>query len=155
MNPMRSLAVVIGRQPWLPRFAGLIVKGDLLVQRLTRGRFNLLTMAGLAEVTLTVPGRKSGIPRTTPLLCVPQDDGWLVAGSNWGHPKPPAWVHNLRAAERAAVVFRGRHHQVVPRALEGEERARRWGVMTAYWPNYQKYAERMDRDLPVFLLERS
>ena len=155
MNPMRRLAVRIGGQPWLPRFAGLIVKSDLLLQRATRGRVNLLTLAGLAQVTLTVPGRKSGIPRTTPLLCVPQGDGWLVAGSNWGDPKPPAWVHNLRAAERADVMFRGRRHTVTPRLLDGEERERRWREMSAYWPNYQKYADRVDRELPVFLLERS
>ena len=31
----------------------------------------------MPNLALTVPGRKSGIPRTTPLLCVPHDGGWL------------------------------------------------------------------------------
>ena len=108
MNPIRWLAIRLGRQPWLPRFAKYIVGLDVLIQRLTRGRFTLLSMAGLPELLLTVPGRKSGIPRSTPLLCVPHEDGWLVAGSNWGAPKPPAWVGNLDAADRATVTFRGR-----------------------------------------------
>ena len=101
---------------------------------------------------LTVPGRKSGIPRSTPLLCVPHEDGWLVAGSNWGAPKPPAWVGNLDAADRATVTFRGRPTAVTPRRVEGAERAAYWQVMLETWPNYAKYAERTDREIPVFLL---
>jgi deazaflavin-dependent oxidoreductase (nitroreductase family) len=152
MNPMTRLAVVVGRQPWLHRYAGLIVRTDLVIQRLTRGRFNLLTLAGLPEVTLTVPGRRTGVPRTTPLLCVPYGGGWLVAGSNWGDPKPPAWVHNLAAAGAATVVFRGRTVAATARRLDGDERERCWRVMLETWPNYQKYAERTERELPVFLL---
>ena len=152
MHPTRWLAVRIGRQPWLPRFSGLIVGLDLLVQRLTRGRFTLLSTAGLPEVTLTVAGRRTGIDRTTPLLCVPYGDGWLVAGSNWGAADLPAWVHNLRAASTAGVVHKGTHHRVTARQLEGEERATAWQVMLATWPNYAKYAERAGREIPVFWL---
>jgi deazaflavin-dependent oxidoreductase (nitroreductase family) len=151
-NPVRWLAIRIGRQPWLHRFARQIVGLDVLIQRATRGRFNLLTMAGLPEVTLTVRGRKSGLERSTPLLCVPHDDGWLVAGTNWGGPTMPAWVHNLAAADRARVLFRGRQHEVVARRVAGAERAEVWQVMLQTWPNYAKYAERTDREIPVFFL---
>jgi deazaflavin-dependent oxidoreductase (nitroreductase family) len=152
MNPIRWLAIRLGRQPWLPRFAKYIVGLDVLIQRLTRGRFSLLSLAGLPELMLTVPGRKSGIPRSTPLLCVPHEDGWLVGGSNWGAPKPPVWVGNLDAADRATVTFRGRPTVVTPRRVEGAERAAYWQVMLETWPNYAKYAERTDREIPVFLL---
>ena len=153
MNPVRWLAIRIGRQPWLHKYAKLIVGLDVLIQRVTRGRFNLLTMAGLPEVTLTVRGRKSGAERSTPLLCVPHDGGWLVAGTNWGGPKMPAWVHNLGAADEASVLFKGRHSTVVPRRVEGEERAELWQVMLRTWPNYAKYAERTEREIPVFHLQ--
>ena len=62
---------------------------DKLLQRLTRGRLDLLTFAGLPEILLQVPGRKSGVLRSTPLLCVPHGDGWLIAGTNWGGPTAP------------------------------------------------------------------
>jgi len=78
MNPIRWLAIRLGRQPWLPKLAKYIVGLDVAIQRLTRGRLTLLSMAGLPEIMLTVAGRKSGIPRSTPLLCVPHGDGWLV-----------------------------------------------------------------------------
>ena len=54
MNPIRWLAIRLGRQPWLPKFAKYIVGLDVLIQRLTRGRFTLLSLAGLPELLLTV-----------------------------------------------------------------------------------------------------
>jgi deazaflavin-dependent oxidoreductase (nitroreductase family) len=153
MNPIRPLAIRLGRQPWLPKFAKYIVALDVLIQRLSRGRLTMLSLAGLPEIMLTVAGRKSGIPRSTPLLCVLHDDGWLVAGSNWGASKPPVWVGNLDAAELAEVTFRGRRTTVVHRRLEGDERAAYWQLMLETWPNYGKYAERTDREIPVFLLQ--
>ena len=72
------VALRIGAQPWLHRFSGLIVGSDKALQRVTRGRITLLTFAGLPELLLQVPGRKTGVLRSTPLLCVPHGDGWLV-----------------------------------------------------------------------------
>lgn len=151
-NPMRPVAIRVGRLSWLPKFLPLIVRLDMLIRKLSRGRISLLSFAGLPEVFLTVVGRKSGIPRTTPLLCAPHDGGWLVAGSNWGQPQPPAWMFNLSAAETATVEFKGREYTVVPRILEGEERAAAWQVMLGVWPNYDVYAAKVDREIRVFRL---
>ena len=152
MNPMRWMALRLGAQPWLPRFAKAIVGTDKALQRLTRGRVDLLTFAGLPEILLQVPGRRSGVLRSTPLLCVPHGDGWLVAGSNWGAPEPPAWVANLRAAEEPLVTYQGRTVAADARLLSGAEREEKWSVMLETWPNYAKYAERTNRELPVFWL---
>jgi deazaflavin-dependent oxidoreductase (nitroreductase family) len=152
MNPMRWTALKLGAQPWLPRFARVIVGMDRLLQRLTRGRVDLLTFAGLPEILLQVPGRRTGVLRSNPLLCVPHGDGWLVAGSNWGAPEPPSWVANLRAAEEPLVTFRGRTVAADARLLAGPEREEKWAVMLETWPNYAKYAERTGRELPVLWL---
>jgi len=152
MNPMRWTALKLGAQPWLPRVAGLIVGMDKALQRLTRGRVDLLTFAGLPEILLQVPGRKSGVLRSTPLLCVPDGDGWLVAGSNWGAAELPAWVANLAAAEEPLVTFKGRTVAADARRLSGPERDEKWALMVESWPNYAKYAERTGRELPIFLL---
>lgn len=152
MNPMRWMALRLGAQPWLPRFAKAIVGTDKALQRLTRGRIDLLTFAGLPEILLQVPGRRTGVLRSTPLLCVPHGDGWLVAGSNWGAPDPPAWVANLKAADEPLVTFKGRTVAADARLLAGPEREEKWAVMLETWPNYAKYAERTNRELPVFWL---
>lgn len=123
VNPLRPVAVQLGRQPWLPRFTPQIVTVDHTLQRVTSGRVTLLTLAGLPELVLTVRGRKSGVERRTPLLCAPRDDGWLVAGSNWGMPELPGWAHNLEAADEALVTYRGEDTVVVPR--RARRRARR------------------------------
>ena len=119
MNPMRSVAVKLGGQPWLPRYSRLIVGSDKMLQRVTRGRVTIMSATGLPELVLQVPGRKSGVLRTTPLLCVPHEGGWLVVGSNWGAPEPPAWAANLRAAEEPLVTFKGRTVATVARELHG------------------------------------
>jgi deazaflavin-dependent oxidoreductase (nitroreductase family) len=152
MNPLRWLALRLGAQPWLPRFGRLIVGLDLAIQRLTRGRVDLLRFAGLPELLLQVPGRRTGILRSTPLLCVPRGEGWLVAGSNWGAPAPPAWVGNLLAAAEPLVTFRGHTVAADARLLTGPEREEAWAAMRATWPNYATYAERTGRELPVLWL---
>jgi len=153
MGLLTPLAIRIGAISWMPKLLPQVVWCDTRLQKLSRGRVTLLDIAGLPNVALTVPGRKSGIPRTTPLLCVPHADGWLIAGSYFGGPKTPLWVGNLRACERATVRVDGVDHEVVWREISGEERAEKWQAMLQVWPNYAKYEERTDRVIPVFFLE--
>jgi len=152
MNFLTPVAIRVGRLSWLPRYLKQIVALDKAIHRATRGRFGLLAIAGLPQVMLTVRGRKSGIPRTTPLLCTPYDGSFLVAGSNWGAPRLPVWVLNLRADPDAEALHKGRNIPVHAREVTGEERERLWQVMVRTWPNYEKYAERTDRVIPVFVL---
>jgi deazaflavin-dependent oxidoreductase (nitroreductase family) len=152
MNPFRTLAIQLGAQSWLPRYAGLIVGTDKLLQRLSRGRVTIMLTTGLHELVLQVPGHRSGLLRTTPLLTVPHDGGWLIVGSNWGRPEPPAWVANLRAAQDPTITYRGRTIAVDAREPVGAERDEKWAVAVAGWPNYAKYAERTERELPLFWL---
>lgn len=152
MRLLTPVAVWLGSFSWMPRLLPQITWIDKQIQRLTRGRTGFVELAGLPGVTLTVPGRKSGIPRSTPLLGVPYGDGWLIAGSYFGAPKLPVWAANLRAAETARLRHRGVETTVTWRELEGAERERAWAAMNEVWPNYDRYAERTDRLIPVFLL---
>ena len=139
----------------MPRLLPQIVWFDTRLQQATKGRVTVLDIAGLPNLALTVAGRKSGIPRTTPLLCVPHDGGWLIAGSYFGGPNVPLWVGNLRASTLAHVRVDGVDHDVTWREVEGEERARMWEVMLKTWPNFAKYEERTTRLIPVFYLHRA
>lgn len=153
MGLLTPLAIKVGAQPWMPRFLPQIVATDRFLHKATRGRFGLLSLAGLPQLFLTVKGRKSGVERTTPLLYVPHPSGHLIAGSNWGQPKAPVWIVNLRAAGTARVTINGRTETVRPREVEEPERSRLWEHMLQTWPNYAKYQERTDRQIPVFVLE--
>lgn len=155
MGLLTPLAVKIGAIGWMPKLLPQIVWTDKRLQAVTGGRVTILDVAGLPNLMLTVPGRKSGIPRSNPLLCVPHDGGWLVAGSYFGGPKEPLWVANLRAAERAHIRYRREETDVTWREVGGEERARMWQVMLDTWPNFAKYEERTSRTIPVFYLQRA
>lgn len=152
MGLLTPVAVRIGALSWMPKLLPQVVATDKALQKVSRGKVTILDIAGLPNLALTVPGRKSGVPRTTPLLCVPHDGGWLIAGSYFGGPKMPLWVHNLRATDRAEIAWQGRPTPVDWREVEGEERAAMWQVMLATWPNFAKYEERTNRQIPVFHL---
>ena len=152
MGVLTPLAIRIGAVPWLPRLLPQITWLDNKLQRLSRGRVGLLDLAGLPNLALTVPGRISGEPRTTPLLCVPDGPGRLVAGSSFGVSTTPAWVHNLRAAETAWIREAGRGSNVVAQELTGQDRERAWAIMCRVWPNFALYERRADRLIPVFRL---
>ena len=152
MNALTPVAIWLGSIPWLPRFLPQITAIDKFIQRVTRGKWSLLRMAGLPSMMLTVLGRRSGIARSTPILCVPYHHGHLIAGSNFGGMKAPVWVLNVRAAQRVTVTVDGRTFDATPRELSGDERAAAWEHMLRTWPNYAKYAARTDRVIPVFLL---
>lgn len=152
MNVLTAVAIRVGGISWLPRFLPQITAIDKFLMRITRGRWSLLRIAGLPGLMLTVAGRKSGLPRSTPVLCVPDDGSWLVAGSNFGGPKPPVWVGNVRAAATVTVAVDGVAHEAVAEELSGPDREEAWARMLRMWPNYAKYAERTTRLIPVFRL---
>lgn len=154
MGLLTPLAIRIGAIPWMPRLLPQVVWTDRRLQAATRGRYSILDVAGLPNLVLTVVGRKSGIPRSTPLLCVPDGERWLIAGSYFGGPDMPVWVHNLRAAGEATIRIGRTSYDVTARELSDDDRAAAWQVMLRTWPNFATYEKRTDRLIPVFELTR-
>lgn len=155
MGTLTPLAVKIGAISWMPKLLPQITWIDKRIQALTGGNWSILRIAGLPNLMLTVVGRKSGVPRTTPLLCVPYGDDHLIAGSYFGGPNTPVWVANVRAADQVTVSVQGKTHVAIPREISDEERPAIWAHMVQTWPNFEKYAERTSRKIPLFLLERA
>ncbi len=156
MGLLTPIAIRIGAISWMPKLLPQVVWTDKALHRVTRGRVTILDIAGLPNLNLTVKGRKSGVERTTPLLCVPDADTILIAGSYFGGPKMPLWVGNLRAADGAAKVDYGKQtFPVHATELHDADRAAAWQHMLKTWPNYAKYEERTDRTIPVFRLTRA
>ncbi|MFD7167003.1 nitroreductase family deazaflavin-dependent oxidoreductase [Streptomyces violascens] len=128
---------------------------DRAVHRLTRGRV-ILSAQMLPGVILTARGAKSGLPRTTPLACMPEDgsDTWILIGSNFGREGHPAWTGNLLAHPDAEISWKGRDIAVRARLLQGEERAEAWRAALNFWPPYAIYQSRIEREIRLFRLER-
>src|SRR3954469_14274586 len=136
MGLLTPVAIKVGSLKFMPKLLPQITATDKAIQRLTRGRLTILDVAGLPNVKLTVRGRKSGLPRSTPLLAVPRGDAWLIAGSNFGGPKQPVWVVNLEASPECEITVKGRTRKMLGRRLEDDERAEAWRFMQQTWPNY-------------------
>lgn len=128
---------------------------DKAVHKLTRGKV-ILSAQMLPGVILTAKGARTGEPRTTPLACMPLDEGasWLLIGSNFGRPGHPAWTANLLEHPDAQVSWHGRDIAVRARLLRGEERAEAWRQALAFWPPYATYQARIEREIRLFRLDR-
>jgi deazaflavin-dependent oxidoreductase (nitroreductase family) len=128
---------------------------DRAVHRLTRGKV-LVSALLLPGVILTSTGARSGLPRRTPLACLPEAGGrsWLLAGSNFGRTGHPAWTHNLLARPDAEINWRGEDVPVTARLLAGEERTAAWAALLAFWPPYAAYQARVNREIRIFRVVR-
>lgn len=107
---------------------------------------------GAPSLLLTTTGRRSGEPRTTPLIFGRDGDDYLVVASVGGMPKHPAWYLNLRDDPNAHIQVKGEHLDVVARTATPEEKPRLWAIVNEVWPNYDVYQTRTDREIPVVVL---
>ncbi len=109
---------------------------------------------GTTILLLTTTGRKSGERRTTPLIHRVDGDRYVVVASKGGSPEHPDWFANLSAEPDVEVQVKGETFAVEPTVAEGEERERLWKLMAEVWPDYDDYAQRTDREIPVVILTR-
>ena len=98
-------------------------------------------------------GAKSGQKRTTPLVYVEDGDDVVIVASKGGHPKHPAWFHNLRAHPETKVQIGREHRLVTARVANAEERKRLWPRAVETYGGYAGYQERTDREIPLVILE--
>jgi deazaflavin-dependent oxidoreductase (nitroreductase family) len=136
-------------------FARVLHRVDRPIIRLSSGRTSLTSLlTGLPIVELTTTGARSGLPRTMPVVGIPDGDRLVLLASNYGSPRHPAWYHNLRANPGCTVRFRGDELAMRAYEAEGEERERLWELDATVYPARARYAEwTADRRIPVMVLE--
>ncbi|MER6130680.1 nitroreductase family deazaflavin-dependent oxidoreductase [Streptomyces sp. NPDC001815] len=146
----------------------LIPALDRAVHRLTRGKV-LLSAQMLPGVILTARGAKSGLPRRTPLACMPEGEqaggkqrgakgaataSWVLIGSNFGRTDHPAWTANLLAHPDVEISWKGRDIPVTAHLLRGQERETAWKALLEFWPPYATYQARVEREIRLFRIVR-
>ena len=138
---------------WL--FSKLLAPTDRVLFRLFKGRTSApALLAGLPVMMVTTTGRKSGQPRTTPLIAVPVDDSLALIGTNFGQKHTPAWVFNLESEPRLTVDYRERHRELRARPATDEERTAVWAAAAGLYGGYDKYQERIKgRVIRIFVFE--
>ncbi len=92
---------------------------NVLTMTLLRAGFKLVGPGNYPMYLLTVQGRKSGLPRTIPIVTI-ERNGKRYVGSVYGIVD---WVRNLRAAGEAVLVRGRRSETVIVRELPQSEAA--------------------------------
>lgn len=111
------------------------------------------SMKGRPVVILTSRGRRSGKVRKTPLMRVAHDGVYAaVASVGSGHDRPD-WYWNLLAEPRVELRDGASVGRYVAREVRGEERELWWARAVEAWPDYQRYQDKTERPIPVFLLD--
>ncbi|MEB3033283.1 nitroreductase family deazaflavin-dependent oxidoreductase [[Mycobacterium] nativiensis] len=110
---------------------------------------------GAPVLLLTTVGAKSGQPRTSPMMYLPEGDRIIVFASNEGKDNHPSWYHNLRANPSATVEVGTETYPVTATEITGAEHDRLYAIQAERYPGFATYRERTDRIIPVIELSRT
>src|ERR1700737_2937591 len=130
-----------------------VMKGHVAVYRASGGLIGHRFPFSPPMLLLDHVGAKSGTKRTSPLVYVDDGDNLVLVASKGGHPKHPAWFHNLRANPDTSVQVGTRRMPVRARVADSQERARLWPKAVKTYAGYRGYQERTDREIPLVILE--
>jgi deazaflavin-dependent oxidoreductase (nitroreductase family) len=136
---------------------GATLYGEEHVQRYreTDGEVGHIWREGSTILLLTTTGRRSGEPRTTPLIYAQDGDRYVIVASKGGAPEHPGWYENLSKDPNVELQVKSDVFRARARTAEGEERDRLWRKANEVWPHYDEYQTKTDREIPVVVLERS
>lgn len=130
-----------------------VMGGHTAVYRLTGGLVGHRIPGAPPMLLLDHVGARSGKKRTTPLAYLEYGHDLVVVASKGGHPRNPAWFHNLVANPETTIQVGSRRRPVHARVAEGDERERLWKRVVELYDGYRGYQERTDRQIPLVVLE--
>ena len=104
---------------------------------------------GVPTLLFTTIGRKTGTPRTNPIIFTPVGDKYVIMASMGGAPKHPSWYLNLMANPEIDVQVKGDKFRARARTAESPEREELWAEAIKDWPNFDVYQSRTEHWQPL------
>lgn len=134
--------------------AGLrwVGKVNTPLYRLSGGRLGG-KIAKAPVLLLTTTGRRSGQPRTAPVVYLAEGERMVVINTNAGNERIPAWSLNLMDNPEAEVEIGRERRRVRARIADGEERADLWRKHNVQYSGFDRYEQKLSREISVFVLE--
>jgi F420H(2)-dependent quinone reductase len=129
----------------------LMSRANVWLYRLTGGRLGA-RFFGAPVLLLTTRGRRTGTPRTVPLLYLGDGDRLVVVASKGGMSHHPLWYRNLEVDPAVEVEVDGRRRRMVARRATPDEKRAYWPRLVAMYRDYDAYQARTTRDIPVVVL---
>jgi deazaflavin-dependent oxidoreductase (nitroreductase family) len=102
---------------------------------------------------VTTTGRKTGQPRTIPLLHLPDGDRVILVASQGGLPTNPQWYGNLVADPKIEVRVGRTSRRMVARTANPTERTELWPKLIAAYSDFDNYQSWTEREIPVIICE--
>jgi deazaflavin-dependent oxidoreductase (nitroreductase family) len=121
------------------------------IYRTSRGRLGARFPGGAPICIVTTTGRRSGRPRTVPLLYMRDGDDIIVVASKGGMPQHPDWYLNVAANPEVEIEIGDHSEPYVARTADAEERASLWPRLVEVYSSYDDYQARTDREIPVVI----
>lgn len=157
MDPMRRPKGL--DYPFVPPFLRAYSRAHVWLYRRTGGRvggkwrFFAAFPRGVPILLLTTIGRKSGQPKTTPLLFLEDGNRVIVVGSQGGLPRNPQWFLNILANPKVEVEIGRTKRALQARQATPEEHAVLWPRLLDLYADFATYQSWTDRRIPVVILE--
>ena len=103
-----------------------LVGGHTSVYRASRGLIGHHVPGAPPMLLLDHIGARSGKVRTTPLAYLADGEDVVLVASKGGHPRNPAWFHNLMANPDTTIQVGSERRAVHARLVTANERERLW-----------------------------
>jgi F420H(2)-dependent quinone reductase len=127
-------------------------KLNIPLYRLSGGRVG--GKVGRAPVLLlTTTGRKSGEPRTAPVVYLADGGNVSLINTHAGNAKTPAWSFNLKANPEAEIEIGRERRPVRARIAAGAEHDDLWRKHNQQYAGFDDYKAKLDREPSIFVLE--
>ena len=152
LSPVELLMRVIDRSWGMIRH---LVRGHVWIYRVSGGRLGQHVPGTPPMLLLDHVGAKSGTPRTTPLVYMPDGSRYIICAAKGGYPHNPAWLYNVRAHPSVTVQIGAQRLGMCAREVDPEEHRALWPQALAYTGHWRRYARRVppSRTIPLVALE--
>jgi len=146
-------------QPWVVEVIRVMSRVNTWAYRVSGGRIGGNWRVGSAlrapvpVCLVTTTGRKSGEPRTVPLLHIPDGDRVSLVASQGGLPKDPQWYKNILVHPDVTVQVGRRKRDMTARVATPAERAELWPRLVERYSDFASYQANTSRVIPVVICE--
>jgi F420H(2)-dependent quinone reductase len=128
-------------------------KAQTWIFKKSGGKLGNKFLKGTEVGILTTIGRKSGEPRESPLLFLPEGERIVLVASQGGRAKNPMWYLNLVANPNVTFQTKGGLLKLTAREATAPERDEYWPKLDAMYPDLVNYRSYTDRKIPIIICD--